>query len=134
MNSAEVNHIASALGVDPEVVRQMEGRLASQDESFQAPVDDEEQIVSPEQYLVSEGQDPAAIVELASSQQFDHGRLMKLFKTLDERAQRIIQQRWLQEKKSTLHELADQLGISAERVRQLEQNALKKLRLGFSVS
>ena len=132
MNSREVDDVARELGVDPEVVRQMEGRLASQDEAFDAPGGDDDDLLSPSHYLTSEAADPANIVEAQNAEHFDRKRLMSAFRTLDQRAQQIIQQRWLNDQKSTLHELADELGISAERVRQLEQNALKKLRLGFA--
>ncbi len=130
MNSQEVSHVAQALGVDPEVVRQMEGRLASHDESFDASNDDDEPL-SPSHYLDDGLEDPARLVENNIASSLDRKRLVVAFKALDARAREIVQRRWLTEKKSTLHELADQFGISAERVRQLEKNALKKLRLSF---
>ncbi|MCZ6502952.1 MAG: RNA polymerase sigma factor RpoH [Gammaproteobacteria bacterium] len=130
MNSQEVSHVAQALGVDPEVVRQMEGRLASHDESFDASNDDDDSL-SPSHYLEDSLEDPARLVENNIASSLDRKRLVVAFKALDARAREIVQSRWLTEKKSTLHELADQFGISAERVRQLEKNALKKLRLSF---
>lgn len=130
MNSQEVSHVAQALGVDPEIVRQMEGRLASHDESFDASDDDDDSL-SPSHYLEDGLKDPALLVEKNIASSLDRKRLVVAFKALDARAREIVQRRWLTEKKSTLHELADQFGISAERVRQLEKNALKKLRLSF---
>lgn len=131
MNVQEVSHVADALGVDPEVVRQMEGRLASHDESFEVNVGDEDDSLAPAQYLEDSHSDPAILVEQNTIDSFNHTKLMQAFKQLDARAREIIQQRWLVDKKLTLHELARQFGISAERVRQLEKNALKKLKLGF---
>ncbi len=131
MGNQEVEQVASALGVKPEVVRQMEGRLASQDQCFDLPMkEDEELIVAPEQYLSYHDDDPAVILEGLDSRTDETNRLREAFSDLDPRAFDILSQRWLQEPKATLHDLAGQYGISAERVRQLEQNALKKLRLG----
>jgi RNA polymerase sigma-32 factor len=131
MGNEEVEQVASALGVKPEVVRQMEGRLASHDQCFDLPTkEDEDVIVAPEQYLSYQDDDPADILERLDSHSDEQNRLRQAFSHLDSRAFDILSQRWLQEPKVTLHELAAQYGISAERVRQLEQNALKKLRLG----
>ena len=131
MGNQEVEQVASALGVKPEVVRQMEGRLASQDQCFDLPMkEDEDLIAAPEQYLSYHDDDPAEILERLGSRTDEQNRLRDAFSHLDPRAFDILSQRWLQEPKATLHELAGQYGISAERVRQLEQNALKKLRLG----
>ena len=131
MNTQEVSHVAEALGVAPEVVRQMEGRLASHDESFEATAGDEDDSLAPAQYLEDGDSDPAILVEANRTESLNHTRLMLAFRELDARAREIVQQRWLVDKKATLHELAKQFGISAERVRQLEKNALKKLKLGF---
>ncbi|MCB1691290.1 MAG: RNA polymerase sigma factor RpoH [Pseudomonadales bacterium] len=129
LNDAEVKAIAHDLDVEPGHVRQMEERLTSWDEAYDAPAaDDDDAFFSPSRYLEQDGADPASIVELeddeAASQQFLKGA----FESLDERAREIISRRWLSEHKSTLHELAERFNISAERVRQLEQNALAKLR------
>lgn len=128
MNDQEVQHIAGELDVDPSVVRQMEGRLASRDEAFDAGPEDDELAVKPAQYLSEEDADPADIVELQITSEHQQDLLKGAFAELDDRAQEIIRRRWLMDEKSTLHELADEFSISAERVRQLEQNALKKLR------
>jgi len=133
MNSQEVKHVAEALGVDPAVVRQMEGRLASQDESFDLS-DDEDDNQAPVQYLDGGQNDPALLVENNKLRTLDRDKLKNGFRKLDARAREIVQRRWLTDKKSTLHELADYFGISAERVRQLEKNALNNLRLSFEES
>ena len=131
MNETEIEDVARDLGVSPEDVRQMENRLASHDEAFELDPADEDGY-SPSQYLDDPNTDPAHIVEAEKSILDQRDRLKIAFKTLDERSREIIQRRWLVDKKATLHELADDFGISAERVRQLEQNALKKLKLGFA--
>jgi RNA polymerase sigma-32 factor len=131
MNEQEVNDIAETLGVDPQTVRQMEGRLAARDASFDLD-DDDDDSTAPVQYLTDPSHDPAEIVEFENLNNYEHGRLMNAYEGLDSRAKEIISSRWLSERKMTLHELAAQFSISAERVRQLEQNALKKLRLVLS--
>jgi len=128
MNEAEVKHIASELGVEPAQVRQMEGRLSSRDETFDAGPDDDEFAVRPAQYVTRDNDNPADIVESNINSEREQALLHKAFGSLDERAQEIVRRRWLLDQKSTLHELAAEFSISAERVRQLEQNALKKLR------
>ncbi|MFT7245690.1 MAG: RNA polymerase sigma-32 factor [Candidatus Azotimanducaceae bacterium] len=128
MNEAEVKHIASELGVEPAQVRQMEGRLSSRDETFDAGPDDDEFAVRPAQYVTRDNDNPADIVESNINSEREQAQLHKAFGSLDERAQEIVRRRWLLDQKSTLHELAAEFSISAERVRQLEQNALKKLR------
>lgn len=134
MNDAEVNHIAGELGVEPAQVRQMEGRLSSRDEAFDVGADDDDSLsLKPAQYVSKEDDDPADIVELSNQTERNLDQLQQAFSTLDERAQKIVQSRWLNEQKSTLHELAAEFGISAERVRQLEQNALKKLRKHIAI-
>lgn len=126
MNEQEVSDIAETLGVDPQTVRQMEGRLAARDASFD--LDDDDDSTAPVQYLTDPSHDPAEIVEFENLNNYEHQRLMSAYEGLDARAKEIISSRWLSEKKMTLHQLAEHFSISAERVRQLEQNALKKLR------
>lgn len=128
MDDNEVDFIAGELGVRPVDVRQMEGRLASRDESFDGTPEGDEDFVSPSRLLGDADGDPAALVESARESAGEHERLEAAFAELDERSKEIIQRRWLDDRKSTLQELADHYGISAERVRQLEQNALKRLR------
>ena len=130
MNETEIRKVAEDLGVAPADVRLMESRMASHDEAFELEPGDEDGY-SPSQYLDDPEIDPAIVAEVEDFEQNQRDRLGKAFQLLDERSREIIQRRWLTEKKLTLHELAEQFGISAERVRQLEQNALKKLKLGF---
>ena len=128
MNEKEVKYVASELGVEPHHVRQMEGRLASQDEAFDSASDDEDDFQSPSRYLEAIESNPADIVELQRQFVGQQGQLQTAFAALDERGKEIVRRRWLTDQKSTLHELAKEFGVSAERIRQLEQNALKKLR------
>lgn len=131
MNEQEVRDVARDLGVDPEDVRQMENRLAVSDEAFEVDGDDDDTF-APAQYLTDASEDPARIAEADNQSQAERDKLNHAFSTLDERSREIMRQRWLVEKKSTLHQLADQFGVSAERIRQLEANAIKKLRSAFS--
>ena len=132
MNDQEVRFVAGELGVEPHQVRQMEGRLSAHDEAFDGGPDEDEEFLSPARYLEDLNSDPADIVELQSSALGRQQQLAEAFTNLDDRAKHIIQQRWLQDSKATLHELAEHFGISAERVRQLEKNAIKKLRMQFT--
>lgn len=127
----ELNAVASDLGVEPRVVREMEGRLASQDTSFDGPMDDDDDNAyqAPAYYLEDKRGDPAVQLEQSDWTDDANGRLMEALESLDERSQDILRERWLTESKSTLHELADKYGVSAERIRQLEKNAMKKIRL-----
>src|SRR5690554_5506795 len=120
LNHDELQAVAKDLGVEPRVVREMEGRLASQDTSFDGPMDDDDD---------SAYQAPAYYLENADWSEDSNGRLMQAMENLDERSQDILRERWLTESKSTLHELADKYGVSAERIRQLEKNAMKKIKL-----
>ncbi|XOV86131.1 MAG: RNA polymerase sigma factor RpoH [Pseudomonadota bacterium] len=128
MNDAETRSIADDLGVKPVDVRQMEGRLSSRDESYDATPQDDDDYVSPSRVLEDLESNPALIIEAADESASSLDALASAFEQLDDRSREIVQQRWLNEEKSTLHELAGHYGISAERVRQLEQNALRKLR------
>ncbi|QSP95384.1 RNA polymerase sigma factor RpoH [Marinobacter salinisoli] len=130
LNHDELNAVAEDLGVEPKVVREMEGRLASQDTSFDGPMDDDDDssYQAPAYYLEDRRADPATQLEKADWTEDSNGRLMEALGNLDERSQDILRERWLTESKSTLHELADKYGVSAERIRQLEKNAMKKIR------
>ena len=133
MSAEETRAIAEDLGVDPAEVTRMEGRLSAFDAAFDGDAnDDDDYVASPSQYLRSDVPDPADIVadEDAASDQLS--RLGGALGDLDERSRDIVMQRWLSENKSTLHELADQYGVSAERIRQLEANAMKKLRTAMA--
>lgn len=129
LNPAEVKAIANDLNVSPEEVVRMEGRLNAHDATFDAPaIDDDSTAYAPAHYLESKSLDPALEVEQKDWQSQREDRLMLAMKTLDERSQDILQQRWLSDTKSTLHELADVYGVSAERIRQLEKNAMNKIK------
>jgi RNA polymerase sigma-32 factor len=128
MNEQEVHDIARELDVDPAVVRQMEGRMSSRDESFDPPEDGDDDAIAPVLFLEDSSEDPGQLVESQDFADHEQRRLMTAFEALDARAREIVASRWLADKKMTLHQLAERFGISAERVRQLEQNALKKLR------
>jgi RNA polymerase sigma-32 factor len=130
MNNAEVNAIADDLGVEPRVVRQMEGRLSAQDTAFDGPSDDDDDSAwqAPAHSIQDNRYDPAVMLEQSDWTEDSNARLMEALGELDERSQDILRQRWLTEDKATLHELAARYGISAERIRQLEKNAMKKIR------
>jgi RNA polymerase sigma-32 factor len=131
LNHAELNAVAADLGVEPRVVREMEGRLASHDTAFDGPQDDDDDNAyqAPAYYLEDRRGDPAVQLEKADWTEDSNGRLMEALSSLDDRSQDILRERWLSDSKSTLHELADRYDISAERIRQLEKNAMKKIRL-----
>ena len=130
----ELHAVAEDLGVEPRVVREMEGRLASQDTAFDGPMDDDDDSVyqAPAHYLQDHRSDPAVQLENADWSEDSNGRLMQALEHLDERSQDILRERWLTESKSTLHELADKYGVSAERIRQLEKNAMKKIKASMA--
>jgi RNA polymerase sigma-32 factor len=132
LSEDETRAVALDLGVEAREVREMEQRLAARDLSFDpAPVaDDGEGVYSPAAYLPADGADPAMAVEQAEWQDAASDSLALALERLDERSRRIIETRWLAEDKLTLHDLAAEFGISAERVRQIEAQAIKKLR-GF---
>jgi RNA polymerase sigma-32 factor len=131
LSHAELHAVAEDLGVEPKVVREMEGRLSSHDTAFDGPMDDDDDSAykAPAYYLEDRRSDPAVQLENANWTENSNGRLMQALGTLDERSQDILRERWLSESKATLHQLADRYGISAERIRQLEKNAMKKIRL-----
>ena len=127
---AEVLSVAENLGVEPKVVREMEGRLSAHDTAFDmgADDDDENAYQAPANYLEDHSQDPAKNIEQLNATEDANSRLHNALKTLDERSFDILLKRWLSENKSTLHDLADEYGVSAERIRQLEKNAMKKVK------
>jgi RNA polymerase sigma-32 factor len=130
LTADETQAVARDLGVSTDEVTEMERRLASRDLSYDpAPdADDEEESYSPASYLPAPDADPAVAVERAEWDDDTSDRVADALDKLDARSQQIVRSRWMTEQKATLHELADQLGISAERVRQIEANAIKKLR------
>lgn len=130
MNNGEVEQVARDLGVEPAVVRLMEGRMGVVDAAFEG-VDDEESPPAPARYLQDDSSNPARVAEIRDAQEKELVQLNTAMRDLDERSADIISQRWLQHDKATLHELGAKYGISAERVRQLERNAMKKLKLAI---
>jgi RNA polymerase sigma-32 factor len=128
-NDAEVSSVAEDLGVKRTDVLEMEKRLSGLDIGFDGPDDNDENIApAPANYLEDTSLEPARLVEQSNYAQVQETRLHSALKDLDDRSRDILQQRWLTDNKSTLHELAAQYGVSAERIRQLESNAIKKLR------
>jgi len=109
----------------------MEGRLSSHDTAFDGPMNDDEDNAyqAPAYYLEDHRSNPATQLERSNWTEDSNGRLMQALSNLDDRSQDILRERWLSETKSTLHQLADRYGVSAERIRQLEKNAMKKIRL-----
>ncbi len=134
LSAEEAQAVAEDLGVDVKEVQRMEGRLASRDVAYDLPgdADDDDAWQAPQYYLEDRSADPAAAVEEGDWQENTEQQLHAALAGLDERSRDILAQRWLAEEKSTLHELADQYGVSAERIRQLEQNAMKKLRAAIA--
>ena len=131
MNRDEVDAIAADLGVKPETVLEMESRLSGQDIGYD-PVGSEDEedgrSFAPAAYLTDASDDPALQVEHHDARDRDTGNLFTALEALDERSRVILEERWLSESKSTLHELAARFGVSAERIRQLEKNAIDKLK------
>ena len=129
----EVNDVADKLGVKPETVMEMESRLNAHDLAYDNPLDDDDDNhYAPAAYLSDMRADPAQQLEADDWNSQHENTMMSSLQNLDDRSRTIIQRRWLDEDKATLHELADEYQISAERIRQLENNALKKLRGAFT--
>lgn len=128
MSQAEVNNVAKQLGVKPEEVIEMETRFSGRDVSLEPNSEDEDEIGSPIHYL-TDGSDPSQQVEQEQAARLYHDKLQESLASLDERSRHIIEARWLRETDTaTLHELADELGVSAERIRQIEAKAIQKIR------
>ena len=134
LTADEAQAVADDLGVDVGEVHRMEGRLSSRDLAYDLPTDadDEDSWQAPQAYLEDHSADPAMVVESSDWQEDSETRLKEALAGLDERSRDILAQRWLAEDKATLHELASQYDVSAERIRQLEQNAMKKLRVAMA--
>ena len=125
----EVEAVADDLGVPPETVAEMEGRLWSSDPSFDMPAREDSALNTvPASYLRTHELDPAALLESSDQIEANCDSLNNAMKILDRRSHEIIQRRWLSENKATLHELADEYQVSAERIRQIEKNAMKKIK------
>ena len=135
MNDAEVDAIAQDLNVEPQVVREMEGRMASVDTSFDplGADDDERSYSAPALTLEDHSADPAMQVENANWASDEQQRLLQAMDSLDDRSRDILARRWLAEEKATLHDLADVYGVSAERIRQLEKSAMSKIKKAMTL-
>jgi RNA polymerase sigma-32 factor len=130
LSAAETTAVARDLGVTEQDVTEMERRLASRDVSFDPTpdADDEDSSAySPSAYLPAPDSDPAVAIENAEWDDDVGERVAQAMTQLDERSRAILRARWMEEPKATLHDLADQYGVSAERIRQIEANAIKKL-------
>jgi len=134
LSADEAQAVADDLGVDVREVQRMEGRLSSRDLAYDLPLDsdDDDAWQAPQYYLEDHSADPAMAVESSDWQQNSEAQLHQALAELDERSRDILGQRWLSDEKSTLHELAAQYGVSAERIRQLEQNAMKKIKASIA--
>ena len=126
LTSDQAEEIATNLGVRKKDVIEMESRLQLSDVAFE--INDDEDTYTPEQYLSDPGETPEQLLLNDSSQQDQNNKLYQALSSLDERSIDILQSRYLKEEKSTLHTLAGKYGVSAERVRQLEYKAIKKLK------
>jgi RNA polymerase sigma-32 factor len=134
MNAAEVSAVARDLKVSEREVLEMESRLSGRDIGFDAPTDEDDDHAppSPAMYLIDSNDDPSLSYERASHEENQLELLKDGLAELDARSRDIIRRRWLDdENKTTLQELADEYGVSAERIRQLEANALKKMKALF---
>ena len=130
LSDDEIKTISDELGVDEKSIKEMESRLSSKDMSFDPPseANDDEASFSPSGFLADESKDPAELIEREDSEEYSHELLHKAMSALDPRSKEILIDRWLQDQKLTLHELADKYGVSAERIRQIEKAAMEKVK------
>ncbi|MDM1781750.1 RNA polymerase sigma factor RpoH [Acinetobacter indicus] len=131
----EAKSIANDLNVTPEQVLEMEGRLTAYDAAFDASGDDDDEgstHVAPALYLEDNRYDPARLIENEDYEEQSTSALHDAMEQLDDRSRNILQRRWLDDEKSTLHELAAEYNVSAERIRQLEKNAMEKIKVAMS--
>ncbi|MEJ2214088.1 MAG: RNA polymerase sigma factor RpoH [Gammaproteobacteria bacterium] len=130
----EINSVAEDLGVKPQTVVEMEARLNNSDVAFDLSDDNDDDSVAtaPATYLADMRMEPESTLEKADFDADNLNRLQSAMKTLDERSMDIIQTRWLNENKATLHELAAKYDVSAERIRQIEKNAMNKLKTSMA--
>ena len=135
LTKEEAENIAKDLNVEVKDVLHMEKRLSANDTPFDAPSnasDSDDQIMSPSQYLEDSAANPADLVEAEQTMEFHNDELLDALKSLDDRSKDIILRRYLTDTKVTLHELANEYQVSAERIRQIENGALKKLKGSMS--
>lgn len=130
LQPAEVARIAKVLNVKPEEVIEMEGRLGGHEVSLEAHFDDDnDESFSPIAYLPDAGLEPSDALQAKQDEMRETTGLAHALESLDERSRRVVQARWLQEDDSkTLHQLANEFGVSAERIRQIEQKAMQKMK------
>jgi RNA polymerase sigma-32 factor len=129
LGSEEVKAVATQLGVKPEEVVEMETRMTGRDIALEPAGDDEEESYAPIAYLTAEDAEPGRILEHEETARLHSAGLEKALANLDARSRRIVEARWLTEKEpSTLHDLAAEFGVSAERIRQIETKALAKMK------
>ena len=127
LSAAEVKHVAETLNVKPEEVVEMETRLAGREMAFEADEDDE--TYAPANYLADPSAEPSEQLEAEEEARMRHEGVARALASLDARSRRIVEARWLREKDAaTLHDLADEFGVSAERIRQIEAKAMQKMR------
>ncbi len=126
----EVGRVAEDLNVDEKVVIEMESRMHGHDTAFDAPVgaSEERLSLSPADVLFESADDPSMVIEEADGREKSEAGLAAGIETLDERSRTILERRWLSDEKSTLHELAGEYGVSAERIRQIEKAAMNKVK------
>jgi RNA polymerase sigma-32 factor len=126
----EIDSVAQDLGVKPETVLEMESRLSGQDIAFDGPQQDDEESVTaaPAGYLSDMRMEPATLLEHVDSETQMKQQLLDAIQDLDARSREVLEARWLSDNKATLHELAERFQVSAERIRQIEKNALNKLK------
>jgi RNA polymerase sigma-32 factor len=136
LSNEEVENVAADLGVSKKDVLEMEARLNTHDTSFDAPVDsdDDNEMLAPAGYLEDNSADPAKIAESEEWTAHGNNQLQTALSQLDSRSRDILQKRWLSDEKSTLQELAEHYQVSAERIRQIESNAMKKLKKNISLT
>jgi len=135
MNDAEVEKLAGDLDVDSGVVREMESRLSGNDVAFDAMVDqdDDESYLAPSQHLGDSRFDPEIVAGNQERESERHEQLSLAMAELDDRSKDIVMRRWLGDEKPTLHDLADEYGVSAERIRQIEKRAMEKMKKVISI-
>ncbi|NKB63122.1 MAG: RNA polymerase sigma factor RpoH [Gammaproteobacteria bacterium] len=130
MNNDEVDNLAGQLNVDTSTVREMESRLSSYDVAFDGftDQDDDDYGLSPSQLLGDSRYDPANVVNQSEQTSLRNEQLSTALAELDDRSRDIVARRWLSDDKPTLHDLADEYGVSAERIRQIEKRAMEKMK------
>ncbi|WP_424947865.1 RNA polymerase sigma factor RpoH [Candidatus Spongiihabitans sp.] len=135
MNNAEVSQLAKKLDVETKTVREMESRLSSTDVAFDAMVDqdDDERYLAPSQHLGDSRYDPEVVVSGSEQDSERSQQLASALTELDARSKDIVTRRWLSDDKPTLHKLADEYGVSAERIRQIEKHAMEKMKKVISI-